>query len=53
MTITYDSLVQFINNLNADGTLSKADLNSIIQYIISGGLTAEINIQKSNNGGTF
>jgi hypothetical protein len=53
MTITYETLIAYINSLNLDGTLSKADLNNIIRYIINGGLTQEINIQKSNNGGTF
>jgi hypothetical protein len=53
MTINYDSLVAYINSLNSDGTLTKADLNRIIQYILSGGLTDTINTQKSNNGGIF
>ena len=53
MTITYETLVAYINSLNADGTLSKDDLNKIVQYILKGGLPQEINIKKSNNGGTF
>lgn len=54
MTIDYAALVAYINSQkNPDGTFSKAGLNKIIQFIITGGLPAEINIQKSNNGGTF
>lgn len=53
MTITYDSLIAYINSLNTDGTISNADLNSIVQYILNGGLQQTINTNKSNNGGTF
>lgn len=53
MTITYSSLVDYINSLSSGGTLTKTDLNKIIKYIMQGGLTSEINLQKSNNGGTF
>lgn len=53
MTITYETLIAYINTLYVDGTISNADLNKIAQYILNGGLLKKINIQKSNNGGTF
>ncbi len=53
MTISYVDLIAYIDTLSVGGTLSKADLNNIIRFILSGGLSTEINIQKSNNGGIF
>ena len=53
MTITYETLIAYINSLNTDGSLSKFDAYKIMQYILSGGLSDAINTKKSNNGGTF
>jgi hypothetical protein len=37
MAINYDTLLAYINGLHADGTLSDADFNQIILYILANG----------------
>lgn len=37
MAISYDSLIAYVNGLHADGTLSDADFNQIILYILANG----------------
>lgn len=37
MAITYDSLIAYINGLHADGTMTDADFNQTILYILANG----------------